>query len=169
MDRVSKRVWVTYMEMLSPPEQTSPVPEQVSLSREIMDPASYMALYQHVGEPLGWDTRYRLSAGELALILSSPHSANYVLRDMSQPIGFSEFERLPAGDVEIKHFGLIPSHYGKGLGLPLLLNSLAGEWDAHPKRIWLHTDECDHPAAVGTYQKAGFVIFDRRLEDSGPL
>ena len=36
-------------------------------------------------------------------------------------------------------------------------------------RIWLHTDEWDHPAAVRVYERAGFRIYLTRTEDSAPL
>jgi ribosomal protein S18 acetylase RimI-like enzyme len=165
MDGLTEHIWVTYLEMISPPDQALCFPDGFSLAREVMDYEPYMSLYRAVGEPLGWDTRFRLSAQDLTALLMSAASANYVLRRDDSPVGFCEFERQRAGEVELKHFGLIPACYGKGLGLRLLLDALTSEWAAHPKRIWLHTDECDHPAAIHTYQKAGFTIFDRRLED----
>jgi len=38
-----------------------------------------------------------------------------------------------------------------------------------PDRIWLHTDEWDHPAARSVYERAGFRVFDERHEVADPL
>jgi ribosomal protein S18 acetylase RimI-like enzyme len=169
MDGLIERIWVTYLEATAPPAHVPDLPDGCSLAREAMDYSAYMALYRDVGGPWGWDTRLQSSPDALISLLKSRASANYVLREATKAVGFCEFERQAQGEVELKHFGLVPSHFGRGLGLPLLLNAVALEWADKPKRIWLHTDECDHPAAIGTYKRAGFSIFDRRLEDPGPL
>ena len=46
----------------------------------------------------------------------------------------------------------------------LLLAALGDCWTFKPERIWLKTDTNDHPAAVGTYERAGFRSYLRRLE-----
>ena len=34
------------------------------------------------------------------------------------------------------------------------------EWSHQPRRIWVHTCDLDHPAALPNYLKAGFQIYD---------
>jgi hypothetical protein len=55
------------------------------------------------------------------------------------------------------------------LGPWLLGISLQYEWSLEPKRIWLHTDTWDHPAAIPTYERAGFSVYAVRQEPVGPL
>ena len=38
-----------------------------------------------------------------------------------------------------------------------------------PKRIWLHTDTWDHPAAVRVYQRAGFETYAVRDQPAALL
>jgi GNAT superfamily N-acetyltransferase len=63
----------------------------------------------------------------------------------------------------------VPQAQGRGLGTWLLLTALHCEWSTGPARIWLHTDEWDHPAAVRVYERAGFRIYLTRTENSDPL
>jgi ribosomal protein S18 acetylase RimI-like enzyme len=58
---------------------------------------------------------------------------------------------------------------GRRLGQWLLATALHQEWQRRPRRIWLHTDSWDHPAAVRVYERAGFEIYLSRDEPSGPL
>lgn len=34
----------------------------------------------------------------------------------------------------------------------------------NPHRIWLHTDEWDHPNAIRTYERVGFVVYKQQPE-----
>jgi GNAT superfamily N-acetyltransferase len=66
--------------------------------------------------------------------------------------------------IELKNFGLVPEAQGRGIGPRLLGTSLQREWESGAKRIWLHTDTWDHPAAVPVYERAGFRVYDVRYE-----
>ncbi|MBV2130820.1 GNAT family N-acetyltransferase [Arsukibacterium indicum] len=82
-----------------------------------------------------------------------------------------------AASIELTFFGLLPAFTGKGLG-PILLTAavaLAQQWlaelaateaSAAPAEtnetvtnVWVHTCSDDHPAALATYQQAGFAIY----------
>lgn len=129
----------------------------------------YLDLYGRVGEPVHWDQRLKMPRRELIRLLDSKRSRIYVLRDgHGQALGLCEFERrLP--DIELKNFGLVPSAQGKGLGSWLLRTALHHEWNLRPGRIWLHTDNWDHPAAMHLYESAGFRIYRVREEPPGDL
>jgi ribosomal protein S18 acetylase RimI-like enzyme len=162
---VTEKIWVTYMEAKSPPASIKPFPTAVSLTKERLGYNDYMSLYRSVGEPLGWDTRFMMTPEALTDLLQSENSVLYVLRENAAAIGMCEYERQANGNLEVKHFGLVPEVQGRGLGLALLTQSLNNEWQPMTKRVWLHTDECDSLAAQPTYEKAGFTVFDRRLDD----
>jgi GNAT superfamily N-acetyltransferase len=137
----------------------------------VLDRATYLDLYRRVGEPLRWDQRTRMSKLELDTLLASDTCRIYVLRDRfaGTPVGFCEFDRAAFPEVELKNFGLVPEVQGRGLGPWLLATALTAEWADRPRRIWLHTDDWDHPAAVRTYERAGFVTYDVREEPADPL
>ncbi len=68
------------------------------------------------------------------------------------------------------NFGLIPEAFGRGLGPHFLQAALRQLWsELNPRRIWLHTDEWDHPKARDVYLNAGFVLDEERIEDPADL
>lgn len=122
-----------------------------------------------MGEPLRWDQRLGMPGEELMRLLASQRSQIYVLRDApGRALGLCEFERGSA-DIELKNFGLVPAAQGKGLGTWLLRTALHQEWQLRPERIWLHTDDWDHPAALRVYEGAGFQTYMIREEPPGDL
>ena len=46
------------------------------------------------------------------------------------------------------------------MGLAFLQWCIKKAWERPIKRLWLHTCDMDHKAALGLYIKAGFAIFD---------
>ena len=162
---------VTYMEAFAPPAKSPAGSGPERIARERLGRDAYLDLYSRVGEPLRWDQCLRMAAPELDALLASSACRIYVLRDApgGAPIGLCEFDRAQFPEVELKNFGLVPEAQGRGLGPWLLATALAGEWADRPRRIWLHTDDWDHPAAVRTYERAGFVIFAVREEPAVPL
>jgi ribosomal protein S18 acetylase RimI-like enzyme len=160
---------VSYLELAHGP---APIPARRGderVSRENLTVDEYLDLYARVGRSVRWDQRFNMPRPELTRLLESEHSHIYVLRDgHGAGLGFCEFERcLP--EIELKNFGLIPSAQGKRLGSWLLRTALHDEWSAQPSRIWLHTDNWDHPAAVHLYLEAGFRIYRVRDEPPGDL
>jgi ribosomal protein S18 acetylase RimI-like enzyme len=166
---VASPIWVTWMECLSPPAKQQPLPKGFTLARETISPSEYLSLYRLVGEQAKWDTRLKLAPGQLASLLASPASHVFILRHEAVSIGLCEFEIAAIGHAELQHFGLAPSFHGKGLGIAFLENAMIALFNSGTTRIWLHTDEWDSPAAVKTYAKAGFTIYDRKFIDPTPL
>lgn len=160
---------VSYLELTHPPASPEKRLSAERIAAEKLCFDEYLRLYTLVGESVRWNQRLRMSRSAVAALLASARSQVYVLRDaLAQPIGFCEFERaLP--EIELKNFGLIPSAHGKGLGSFLLRTALQREWQLQPRRIWLHTDSWDHPAAIKLYQSAGFQIYLIRDEPPGDL
>lgn len=166
---VDMTITVNYLELTRPPTppEERPCAEPIAAEKLLIN--EYLSLYRLVGESVRWDQRLHMPRAELAALLESERSQVYVLRDeRAQPIGFCEFERaLP--EIELKNFGLAPSVQRKGLGSFLLRTALRQEWQLLPRRIWLHTDNWDHPAALKLYQSAGFQIYLTRDEPPGDL
>jgi GNAT superfamily N-acetyltransferase len=161
---------VTYMEMRQPPAAVHEWQGSEQIGVERLGITDYLTLYRAVGGPLRWDLRTGMPAAELDALLGSSRLRIHVLRDAAgRALGFCEFDRSCFPEVEIKHFGLIPEGYGRGLGPWLLATALQVEWLEQPARIWLHTDTWDHPAAVTVYERMGFRVYAVRDERAAGL
>lgn len=159
-------VRVSYLELTRMPAPIRAHVGKESISRERLDVGEYLELYRLVGGPLGWDQRLKMPRSELQRLLESERSQIYILRDEhAQALGLCEFERCRP-EIELKNFGLVAPAHGKGLGSWLLRTALHHEWKAGPARIWLHTDNWDHPAAPHLYESAGFRIYG--VQDEPP-
>jgi GNAT superfamily N-acetyltransferase len=169
-----ERIWVTYLELREAPAgaPSRTGPERIRL--EGMTRADYLDLYRRVGEPLRWDSRLNMPTRELESLLAGGSLHIYVVRggeggtgadgSACPALGFCEFERDAFPEIELKHFGLVPEAQGRGLGPWLLSTALCREWASGAKRIWLHTDTWDHPAAVPVYRRAGFNVYDAKYQ-----
>ncbi|TPI49947.1 GNAT family N-acetyltransferase [Mesorhizobium sp. B2-9-1] len=157
---------VTYMEMLAPPQGVplaSPSPVAV-VARERPDLSGYLDLYRAVGGPVQWDQRLRMSEADLEKLLADDATHIHVLRVAGEAAGFCEFNNVGEEAVELVHFGLVPAFQGKRLGPFLLDQALRAAWSHRPRRLWLHTDTYDHPAAQSVYGGAGFKPYAQRME-----
>jgi GNAT superfamily N-acetyltransferase len=163
-------VRVRYLELLQAPAAAPDPIDGECIVLERLTRADYLALYRRVGEPVLWDQRLRLPPAALEALLAGESLKLYVLRSASgHAIGLCEFDRAGFPDIELKNFGVVPEMWGHGLGRWLLAVALRCEWDSKPSRIWLHTDNWDHPAALHLYEWVGFRIYAERDEDPGPL
>lgn len=162
-------VRVSYLELTAPPAPIPKASGEERIVRETLSVSEYLDLYTRVGGQVRWDQRLKMPRSELIRLLESERSQIYVLRErQGQALGLCEFERcLP--DIELKNFGLVLEAQGKGLGSWLLHTALHQEWKLQPKRIWLHTDDWDHPAALRLYESAGFRVYRVREEPPGDL
>lgn len=161
-------VRVSYLELTQTPTLIPTHLGAERISQEKLSVDEYLGLYGRIGRPVRWDQRLKMPRSELTSLLRSERSQIYLLEDHGQAIGFCEFERsLP--DIELKNFGLVPAAQGRGLGSWLLRTALHEEWKLQPARIWLHTDNWDHPAAVHLYESAGFQVYMVREEPAADL
>jgi GNAT superfamily N-acetyltransferase len=80
------------------------------------------------------------------------------------PAGYAELDRRKQEEVELAYFGLVPEFIGRKLG-PFLLNwAVDTAWFGKPKRLWVNTNNLDHPKALQIYQKAGFVPYRQETQ-----
>lgn len=61
--------------------------------------------------------------------------------------------------MQISYFGLAPEFIGRGFGGPLLTDALERAWESNTKRVWVHTCDLDHPAAIRNYLARGMTIY----------
>jgi GNAT superfamily N-acetyltransferase len=166
----SATVQVTYMELRGSPAAPIYRGGSERIAREHLPLGDYLTLYRNVGEPLRWDQRLLMPKAELRALLEGKALNIYVLRDQQRnALGFCEFDRSEFPEIELKNFGLVPAAQGRGLGPWFLKIALLEEWNSGAKRIWLHTDIWDHPAAIRVYEGTGFCVYDVRQEPPGML
>lgn len=137
-------------------------PAQVMLMEaELPSPELSHFLFTSVGTPWRWFSRLSWDYQQWLDFLTQQQLRTFVLYVKGTPAGYIELWCHPDEDhsVELKFFGLMPNFAGQGLGklLAQAAVALAAQWQPG-KKIWVHTCSADHPAALSTYQKAGFVI-----------
>jgi RimJ/RimL family protein N-acetyltransferase len=153
---------VSYLEMRERPAglKASPMPANVQILGVTRPRVEfYRFLYDQVGGPWTWTARKLMTDETLSQLIHSSNTRIFVLYFSGDPAGYVEFiSDKSKGDVEILSFGLIPQYFGQGLGKFFLNWAIDYAWDQlAPSRLWLHTCDLDHPTAVPTYLKAGFV------------
>ena len=102
---------------------------------------------------------------QLQAILTDDRVEIFVLQVADQSAGYAELDRRLENEIELAYFGLFPSFIGQRLGHCFLNWTLRTAWSHSPDRVWVHTCDLDHPAALPNYLKAGFRIYDERLVD----
>lgn len=125
--------------------------------------AFYRFLYGTVGKDWFWVNRLKMCYEELKKILEDEGVEIYVLYVNGTPAGYAEIDRRIDGEIEFVYFGLMPEFIGRGLGWYFLRLIVLKVWEYNPIRLWLHTCELDHPAALVSYLKAGFKIYDFKI------
>lgn len=172
-------VVVTYLEMSERPTR-APAPHppgKIALMRLDRPTVSfYRYLYDTVGEEWLWYERRQLDDDALRRVIHDPAVEIYVLYVQGTPAGYVELDRRHRDQVEIAYFGLIPEFHGRGFGRYLLDWAVDEAWSKSVTRVWLHTCNLDHPRAIASYQRSGFVPFkqetvlidDPRLDGTMP-
>ncbi|MAD75467.1 MAG: GNAT family N-acetyltransferase [Rheinheimera sp.] len=146
----------------------------------IPSPELSQFLFCAVGHHWRWFSRLSWNYQQWLDYLSKDSVRTWVLYQAGTIAGFVELNYHPvtahmeqSPGVELKFFGLLPAFTGQGLGpkLAQAAIALAQQWldckvPTTDKQIpvWLHTCSADHPAALATYQKAGFAIYQTSQE-----
>jgi GNAT superfamily N-acetyltransferase len=159
-------VKTTYVQMLARQQRAVPPPREglAVLHAKKLTLAYYRFLYDAVGNEWNWTSRKKLSEPSLAAIVNDPRDEVHVLMVDGVPAGFVELDRRVEGEIEISQFGLMREYIGQGLGKYFLQWAIDKAWSYGPKRLWLHTDSQDHPAALPNYLKAGFAIYKEEVK-----
>ncbi len=151
----------TYLQMFAPtPRPVAPPRDGLTVVHARHPTLSYYRyLYEAVGRDWNWTSRKVLGDAALAAIIHDPRDEIHVLTVDGVPAGFAELDRRVDGEIEIIQFGLMPEFIGQGLGKYFLQWTVDRAWSYGPRRLWLHTDTEDHPAALPNYQQAGFAMY----------
>ena len=159
---------VTSLEMFAcpPAAAPAPVPPPGTRIERVSRPGVpfYRFLYDTVGEPWLWAGRRRWSDATLEAWLHDPRTELWVLSADGQPAGFAELDRRVPEEVELSYFGLLPAFIGRRLGPPLLRAAIHHAFAPGARRLWVHTCDFDHPAALGLYRREGFAPFRTHRE-----
>ncbi len=157
---------ITYLEMLARPREARvPLPAgKLALMRaENCTVSFYRYIYNAVDEPWLWYERRLFDDRALAALITRPTIEIFVLYVGGVPAGFFELDTAVPRETKLCYFGLVPDFIGRGYGPYLLQAVIDRAWTARPiDRLWLHTSTFDHPKALPTYQRAGFVVYARR-------
>ena len=169
---ISVQRWYLEMHENLGREMSHPVPEIRVVRMPVPSTDYYRTLYNAVGESWKWIDRNLLDDDELQKIIHDELVEIYVLRVDGEPAGYGELDRRQLegrplkghqpGEIELAYFGVIERFHRRGLGKYLLNWLILRAWAYEPSRLWLHTCELDHPAALPLYTSSGFKIFDER-------
>ncbi|HEX5319966.1 MAG TPA: GNAT family N-acetyltransferase [Stellaceae bacterium] len=156
---------VTYLEMRARPSvpRVHPPPGKLALIRaEACSVSFYRYLYAAVGEKWLWYVRREWDDQRLAALLEKPTTEIFVLHVGGVPAGYFELNAAEPRETELSYFGLIQEFIGRGLGQFLLQQAVDRAWSRPLDRLRVNTCTFDHPRALPNYQRAGFVVYDRR-------
>lgn len=154
----------TFLEMRDPSDlRPTRVPDQpFTLERlEHCPPGMWRFLYTEVGRRYRWLDRLDWTDAEIVAYLADPAVSLWLLTVDAQPGGYFELRRDEKGDVEVAYLGLINAFTGQGLGGHLLTVATREAWALAPGRVWLHTSDLDHVAALPNYLARGYRVTHR--------
>lgn len=115
-------------------------------------------LYQLVGEQWHWVDKIKWSSAEWECYVAKVRTC--VATYGGNIAGYYELLRHAAEpSVQISYFGLAPEFIGRGFGPALLTDALERAWQWDTTRVWVHTCNLDHPAAVQNYLARGMAIY----------
>lgn len=169
-------VVVTHLAMTAAPTVPAAKPPAMKLAvlkAETIAVPFYRFLYTETGRDWVWYERVRLDDATLAAAIQAPDIDVFVLYVAGQPGGFVELDRSRhPTEIEIRYFGLMPGHIGRGLGRWFLDWAVREAWRHAPQRLYVNTCTLDHPKALAHYQRAGFVPIrqeTKTIRDPRPL
>lgn len=153
---------VTFLEMDARPAP-APIPESpLRMQRwDAIDPDRYRALFRRVGGRWLWFSRLAMNDRELLARAGEVHE----VRDaQDRPVGMVELDFRTAGVCRILFLGLVPELAGQGHGRWLFAETMERAWAPGIGQVKVHTCSLDHPAALPSYLRAGFVARGRAFE-----
>ncbi|WP_020468476.1 GNAT family N-acetyltransferase [Zavarzinella formosa] len=162
---------VTHLEMLSPGElkpKNAPAKQATIYRVPQPMPSLNRFFYYAIGEEWGWFERRIWSPNDWSRHLNRPELETWIVSWSGVPAGYCELERQPGGNVEISYFGLLPQYTQMKLGGWFLGEMIRQAWTGGTNRVWVHTCDLDHPAALANYKARGFREF-KQTQEPGPI
>lgn len=164
LDGEVHQTWISYMyyHLEMDLEQCDFVPNLKNkiIVADSWSPEYFLYLYNTVGRDYSWWYMNYLTDRELAEFLNTKGKQFVTLIDNHQPAGFAILNHNHGRQVtNLEYFGLLPHAIGKGLGKKFLQSCMV--YASYASRsAWLYTTNLDHPNALPTYKKAGFIMTD---------
>ncbi len=121
--------------------------------------------YMAVGSHWDWIDKLEWTEEQWNHYGTGPELETWIGYYKNTPVGYFELELQKEGNVEIVYFGLLKQFIGKGLGGQFLTHAIERAWNTGAKRVWLHTCNLDHPAALENYIARGFKLFKTEKEN----
>ena len=157
-------VTVTFLEMHHPKEFSSPMSNtSFDLLLKPVDVNEYREYYYGVGERYFWLDRMVMPDEDLLKKINASNVDIFIFKINNEAAGYIEFLKEEKF-VEILYFGLLPGYVGKGFGKYFLHWVIAKAWSYHPQWVQLNTCTLDHPNALSTYKKAGFIEVKKEIQ-----
>jgi GNAT superfamily N-acetyltransferase len=159
----------TYLEMRSPdqlrPKRCADGRFQIHEKKE-HDWRFNRDLYLAVGQLWSWNDKRVWSDEQWKEYGLAPELRTFAAYYDNSLAGYYELRRDDERGVEIAYFGFLPEFIGRGLGGALLTGAIEDAWRTLPSvsRVWVHTCNLDHPAALANYQARGMVIYKQQTE-----
>ena len=118
-------------------------------------------LYLGVGQMWSWNDKRVWSDEQWKEYGLAPELRTFAAYYEPSLAGYYELRRDDGDGVEIAYFGLLQEFIGRGLGGALLTSAIEQAWRMSPpvNRVWVHTCNLDHPAALANYQARGMAIY----------
>jgi GNAT superfamily N-acetyltransferase len=153
---------VTFLEMNARPAP-APIPESPLRMEhwDEVDPERYRALFRRVGGRWLWFSRLAMSDADLLARAGEVHE---VLDRDGNMAGMIELDFKSEGICRILFLGLVPELAGQGHGRWLFAQTMERAWAPGIGQVKVHTCSLDHPAALPSYLRAGFVAHGRAFE-----
>lgn len=148
-----------YLEMRQKPLADVDLPDGYQLGHHRPNLSEYLSIYKEVGGNYNWFDRILMAEDKLNEIITSEFTEILVLKFNAEIAGFIEYDTSNINETEIVYFGLCTKYTGKRVGFPFLVKAIDHAWKRPINRLWLHTCDLDHPAALPLYRKAGFEVY----------
>ena len=159
---------VTTLEMRTVPDGLVIPPSSLRLDRRgRIAPDAYRTLFRLVGAPWLWFSRLVMSNADLSRVVHDDEVELFAVVDAAgNDVGMLELDFRSAGECELAFLGLVPALAGQGHGRWLLAHAITRAWRPGVTRVHVHTCTLDHPAALATYRRAGFIAVSRAVDSS---
>jgi hypothetical protein len=161
MNTIATKTW--YLEMKAGPDVVIDLPFGFSLTTWKPSVEEYLNIYKAVGSNYNWFDRLLMQESKLSTIINDPKTELIIFKYNGEAAGFAECDHSVDSETELVYFGLTSKYTGRKAGYPLLMNVVSEQWKKPINRLWLHTCDLDHPAALPMYQKAGFVVYKTEI------
>ncbi|GAF05617.1 GNAT family N-acetyltransferase [Saccharicrinis fermentans] len=157
---------VYFLKMITPPPHPQSNIENTNIVHieKPIDINWYRKLYTEVGEAYNWLDRIFMEDTKLLKKINSPQTHIYTFLVHQSLAGYCELVE-EGKHIEMLYFGLLSDFIGKGYGKYFLRKAIDLAWSFNPTQVQLNTCDLDHPNAIRSYKKAGFVHYKTIVEE----